>query len=55
MCDYWMPINALVRLLGMGAIQATPKEVLALEILTKAHGRSDNILELMTVEAEGKK
>ena len=49
-----MPINALVRLLGMGAIQATTKEALALGIHTQAHGRSDNIFQLMSVEAEGK-
>ena len=55
MCDYWMPINTLVRLVGMGGIQATIKEIIALGMHTEAHGRSDNIFQLKTVEAEGKK
>ena len=55
MCDYWMPINALVSVLGTGAIRATTKEVLTMGIHTITHGRNVNLFQLMAVEAEGKK
>ena len=54
MCDYRMPINNLVRLVGMGGLQATTKKVLTLGLHTKAHGRSSGIFQLMMVAAEEK-
>ena len=54
LCDHWMPINTLIRLMGMGGLQVTIMEVISLGMNTKEHGHKHIIFQLMTPQPASK-